>query len=249
MIKMSLQERTEWIKDFRQRFSRDVELLYRVEPFWRTCNQCNSGYCCSHKTLFVLRSQGNPYDAEEWWLQLEYVRDYFTNAQKKQLIKNILSTRPACIFLFGTHCSVHPARAWACRIHPYTIIYRPATYHLFPANEIALPSCPSMATSFGIKQGSLVVQSPQPLERYAESNLVKIKLRKRKPIWVIDATLYMEEYQQHIPRQLKRSIGEMEELLILARQAGGKDEEILSSYVELKQGLVRLSNGQVAFRD
>lgn len=239
---MSLQEKTGWIKTFRNRFNKEIELLYSIEPFWHTCNQCSDGYCCSHKTFFVLQSQGNPFSAEEWWLQLEYVRDCFTQEQKKQLIHNILSHRQACIFLFGNRCSVHPARAWACRIHPYVISYHPAS-HLFPIGEIALPSCPALSTFFSIKQDALLVQRPHPLERTC--NLVKIKLRKRKPIWVIDATPYIAEYQQHIPSCYKKSNSDLEELLVLARQAGGKDGDILASYIELTQGLSHLPNGHI----
>ncbi|MCL2706805.1 MAG: YkgJ family cysteine cluster protein [Dehalococcoidia bacterium] len=244
---MSLREKTEWIKDFRQRFDKEIELLYAIEPFWNICNLCSDGYCCSHKTYLAMQSHGNPFSTEEWFLQLEYVRDSFTPEQQKQLLRNILSPRPACIFLFGNRCSVHPARAWACRVHPYVISYYPASNHLFPVGEIALPSCPAMTTSFDIKQGALVVQQPKPLERYTEGNLIKIKLRKRKPIWVIDATPYIAEYQQRVPRQLKRPLSDCEELLEIARQAGGKDEELLVRYIELSQGLIRLPNGRVMF--
>lgn len=243
---MSLQEKTEWIKDFHQRFSKEVELLYRIEPFWHICNQCSDGYCCSQKTFFVSQIQINPFNVEEWWLQLEYVRDYFSSEQKKQLIRNVLSHRTACIFLFGNRCSVHPVRALACRVHPYVISYHPAS-HIFPVGKIAIPSCPNLASFFGIKQNAFVVQHPQPLERHTEGNLVKIKLRKRKPIWVIDATPYIEEYKQHIPHQLKRPISDLEELLELAHQAGGKDREILTDYIELTQGLIRLPNGRIEF--
>jgi hypothetical protein len=243
---MPLSQKAEWLKDLRKRFAGEVKLLYSVEPFWRACEKCADGYCCAHKIFPVLQSHGNPFNAEEWWLQLEYVRDHFTPEDKKQLVQNILSKRPDCIFLFGNRCGVHPARAWACRVHPYVISYYPSPA-LFPIGEIALPSCPTMAPSFDLKQDELLVQSPAPLAHHTDGNLVQVKLRKRKPMWVVDATPYVKEYQEHIPMQLERPISDWEELLALARQAGGKDAEILASYIEMTQGLTRMPDGHVGF--
>jgi hypothetical protein len=45
----------------------------------------------------------------------------------------------------------------------------------------------------------------------------------------------------------ERPITDWEELLELARQAGGKDGEILAGYIELTQGLVRLPDGRIGF--
>lgn len=243
---MSLAQKAEWLRDFRQRFAGEVKQLYSVEPFWRACEKCADGYCCSHKIFPVLQSQGNPFNAEELWLQWEYVRDHFTAEDRKQLIQNILSKRPDCIFLFGNRCGVHPARVWACRVHPYAISYHPSPA-LFPVGEIALPSCPTLASSFDIKQDELLVQRPQPLEHSPEGNLVKIKLRKRKPIWVIDATSYVKEFQKRVPLRPERPITDWEELLALVRQAAGKDGEIAVSYIEMTQGLTRLPDGHVGF--
>ena len=243
---MSLQDKAEWLKDFRKRFNDEVKLLYAVEPFWRACEKCADGYCCAHKIFPVLQSKGNPFSAEEWWLQMEYVRDRFSPQDKKQLVQNIVSKRPDCIFLFGNRCGAHPARTWACRVHPYVISYHP-TSDIFPVGEIALPSCPTLASSFEVKQDELVVQRPPPLAHHAEGSLVKIKLRKRKPIWVVDASPYVKEYQKHVPLQKERPITDWEELIELAREAGGKDGDILASYIELTQGLTRLPDGRVGF--
>jgi len=246
MENTTLAQKSEWLRDFRKRFADEVKLLYRVEPFWRACEQCADGYCCAHKIFPVLQSKGNPFSAEEWFLQMEYVRDRFTPEDKKTLVQNILSKRSACIFLFGNRCSVHPARTWACRVHPYVISYHAAP-DLFPVGEIALPSCPALAPFFDLKQDELLVQRPPPLAHHPEGNLVKVKLRKRKPIWVVDATSYIKEYQKHVPLQLERPITDWEEVLELAPVAGGKDGEILASYIELTQGLTRLPDGHVGF--
>jgi len=243
---MTLAEKSEWLKDFRKRFNDEVKLLYSEEPFWRACEKCTDGYCCSHKIFPVKQSTGNPFSAEEWWLQMEYVRDHFSAEDKKQLVQNILSKRAACIFLFGNRCGVHPARTWACRIHPYVVSYHPAP-DLFPVGELALPSCPTLASSFGIKQDELTVQNPAPMARNATGGLVKVKLRKRKPMWVVDATSYVKELQKHVPLQRERPITDWEELLAFAREAGGKDGEILASYIELTQGLTCLPDGRVGF--
>jgi Fe-S-cluster containining protein len=244
---MTLAEKSEWLKDFRKRFNDEVKLLYSAEPFWRACEKCADGYCCSHKIFPVQQSAGNPFSAEEWWLQMEYVLDHFSAEDKQQLVQNIISKRTACIFLFGNRCGVHSARTWACRVHPYVISYHPAS-NLFPVGELALPSCPALAASFGIKQDELVVQRPAPSAHHPAGSLVQVKLRKRKPLWVVDATPYVKELQKHVPLQKERPISDWEELLKLARQAGGKDGEILASYIELTQGLTRMPDGRVGFQ-
>jgi Fe-S-cluster containining protein len=243
---MALGQKAEWLKDFRKRFNDEVKLLYTVEPFWRACEKCADGYCCAHKIFPVLQSKGNPFSAEEWWLQMEYVRDHFSPEDKKQLIQNIISKRKDCIFLFSNRCTVHTARTWACRVHPYVISYYPAP-DLFPVGEIALPSCPMLAQSFDIKQDELLVQKPPPQEHHHQGSLVKVKLRKRKPMWVIDATPYIEEYKKHVPLQMERPITDWEEVLALAREALGKDGDIMASYIELTQGLTRTPDGHVGY--
>jgi hypothetical protein len=244
---MPMQENINWVKDFERRFAGEVRLLYKEEPFWLACEKCSSGYCCAHKIFPVVQSKGNPFSAEEWWLQLEYVRDHFSAADKKQLIQNISSKRPDCIFLFGNRCAVHPARTWACRVHPYVISYHPAP-GLFPVGEIALPSCPTLAGAFDIKTDESLVQKPEPMERHERGSLVKVKLRKRKPLWVVDATPYVKEYQSHVPKRAERPISDWEEVLAMARAAGGKEGEILAAYIEMIQGLSRTVDGHVGYR-
>jgi len=50
-----------------------------------------------------------------------------------------------------------------------------------------------------------------------------------------------------VPLQRERPITDWEELLAFAREAGGKDGEILASYIELTQGLTCLPDGRVGF--
>jgi Fe-S-cluster containining protein len=246
MADMSLAHKAEWLKDFRRRFAAEVKTLNDVEPFWRACEKCADGYCCGHKIFPVLQTEGNPFNAEEWFLQLEYVRDHFSAEDKQRLVQNISSRRPDCIFLFGNRCAVHPARTWACRVHPYVVSYHPAPTQ-FPVGEIALPSCPTLASSFGLKQDELIVQRPLPLSRHPQASLVKVKLRKRKPLWVVDATPYVKEYQQHLPLKLERPMQDWEELIELARQAGGREGDVLASYLEMVQGLTRTPDGHLGF--
>jgi Fe-S-cluster containining protein len=233
----------DWLRDFRIRFDREVKTLYAAEQFWRACEKCASGYCCGHKIFPVSQSKGNPFSAEEWWLNLEYVRDHFTPAEKKQLLQNIASKRPDCIFLFGNRCAVHPARSWACRVHPYAISYHPAPA-LFPVGELALPSCPALAPSFDLKTDEFLTQKPAPIARHAQGSLVKVKLRKHKPLWIIDASPYVKEYQSHVPVRAERPIGDWEQVMEMARQAAGDD---LARYVEFTQGMTRTKDGCIGF--
>ncbi len=233
-----------WLKDFRRRFDAEVKHLYETETFWLACQRCASGYCCAHQIFPVAKTKGNPFSAEEWWLQLEYVRDHFSPAEKKQLIQNIASRRPDCIFLFGNRCAVHPARTWACRVHPYVVNYHPAP-SLFPVGELALPSCPPLASSFDIKIDEHLTQKPAPGER--RENLVKVKLRKHKPLWLIDASAYVKEYQAHVAVRRERPIAEWREVIDLAREAGGEDGDVLAAYVALTQGLTIMPDGRVGY--
>ncbi len=240
------QQNIAWLRDFRRRFDREVRLLYEAEPFWRACEKCTSGYCCGHKIFPVIQSKGNPFSAEEWWLQLEYVRDHFSPAEKKQLVQNIVSKRPDCIFLFGNRCAVHPARTWACRVHPYVISYHAAP-SLFPVGELALPSCPALAGAFDIKLDEQVTQRPAPIEHAARGSLVKVKLRKRKPLLLVDASDYVKEYQTHVPVRLERPISDWEQVIAMARQAGGEDGDLLASYIALAQGFTILPDGRIGY--
>ena len=178
-----------WLADFRERFDEDVRRLMEKEPLWQKCRNCPDGYCCGHGIYPVTMSRVNPFRLEEWWMMLDYVKANFSENDKKQLIRNVLSKRPDCIFRFGNRCSVHPARAWACRVHPYTISYHPNPEY-FPSGQIALPSCPALAPAFGIKRDEEVIQSPSVLARDEESRLVQVKLKK-ETVWLVDATDYV----------------------------------------------------------
>lgn len=215
---MGIENTAKWLKEFNSRFDREVAGLYKVEPFWRACNLCGNGYCCGQAALAVSHRPNNPFLLEEWWLLLEYVRDNFTEQDKKRLESKIVSRRSGCIFLFGHRCSVHPARCWICRSHPYTISFYPAP-EIFPVGEIELPSCPTFANSFGVAVGDNRTQRPQVIERFAATNLVKVKLRKHKALWLIDASLYVEEFAAHI-QPGPRPNSDWDEMLALVKTGG-----------------------------
>ncbi|MDD5604904.1 MAG: hypothetical protein PHX29_03205 [Dehalococcoidales bacterium] len=242
---MSFQDSLAWLTEFRERFDEDVRRLTAKEPLWQKCRNCPDGHCCGHDIYPVTVSRINPFRLEEWWLMLEYVKNYFSEKDKKQLVRNILSKRPDCIFRFGNRCSVHPARAWACRVHPYTISFH-ANPDFFPIGQLALPSCPALASSFGIKKEEVVIQTPNVLAREPESRLVQVKLKKRRPVWLLDATDYVVEFERHAPGA-ERPGEYWEALLALAGEAGSKGGVALQLYLENTQGVIRLPNGNVRF--
>lgn len=232
---MGIAETANWLRSFYRRFDEDIKLLYRVEPFWQICQKCPDGHCCGQNSYISLKRNGNPFFIEDWWLMLEYVRDKFNAEDRKQLALNIISKRTACIFLFNNRCSVHPSRPWGSRIHPYTISIC-ANTALFPAREIALPSCPSLASAFGLKVNEVFVQKPQVITRAKDGHLVLVKLKKHKPLWLIDADDYLQQYERHIPR-VGMVTTEWQELLELAEKAGGNYGGLLRLYVEQVLGL------------
>ncbi len=233
----------DWIKQLRQRFDKDVKGLMEREPLWQKCRNCVDGYCCGHEIYPVKKSRLNPFRLEEWWLMLEYVKNNFCDEDRKRLARNIFSKRPDCIFLFGNRCSVHPARAWACRVHPYTISFNPGSAY-FPVGEISLPSCPSLASAFGIKTGEVLVQKPRVVTQDPINRLVQLKLRKRKPVWLMDASDYVREIEERA-KESERTLADWEALLELAGKAGGKGGPLLQMYLEKMQGLKRRSDGSL----
>lgn len=166
---------------------------------------------------------------------LEFVRDRFSDKDKKQLALNIISDRKACIFLFKNRCSIHTIRPWGSRIHPYSINYYDNTVS-FPVGEIALPSCPSMASAFGLKTNETLVQRPQIIERVDDGALVRVKLKKRKPVWLIDVSKYVMEYEYRAANRTSSSSAR-DELLELAKSAGGDYGGLLKIYLEMVLGM------------
>jgi Fe-S-cluster containining protein len=178
-------------------------------------------------------SEGNPFLLEDWALMLEYVRDRYSSAQKDKLIQNILSHSENCIFLADGRCGVHPARPWSCRTHPYTVSFHPDPA-LFPVAKLGLPSCPAFAAFFGLQglaKGHLLVQSISVIERGPGNHLVKVKLKKHKPVWLIDASSYIKALEDNMP-PADRPHKEWQDLFSLAEQAGGRQGLVLAGYVE-----------------
>jgi Fe-S-cluster containining protein len=222
-----------WLAAFYERFEAETKLLYQTEPAWRVCQKCPDGYCCSKPIYSVGASAGNPFLLEDWALMLGYVRDNYSPVQKDKLTRNVLSHSENCIFLADGRCGLHPARPWSCRTHPYTASFYPNP-SLFPVGKLALPSCPALAASFGLKglkKDHLLVQSISMMERFPNSRLVKAKLKKHKPVWLIDASSFVQQLEENMP-PADRPQAEWRALFSLAEQAGGGHGEVLASYVE-----------------
>jgi Fe-S-cluster containining protein len=228
---MSIKETTNWLQSFYKNFDVDVEHLSQLEPFWHVCRKCADGYCCGTNSYISLKSKSNPFLIEDWWLMLEYVRDNFSMQEKKQLARNIISNRKACIFLFNNRCRVHPNRPWGSRIHPYTINFAENAIR-FPVGEIALSSCPSMASAFGLKMGETLVQRPQVIKRAEGDSLVLVKLRKHKPLWLIDVSKYILQFEQYAAIK-QTSTTDLQQLFELAQKAGGDYGDLLKLYLEM----------------
>ena len=230
---MVLDDNIYWLLDFYQRFDEDVKKLHQQENVWAACRKCPDGWCCGRNSYVSLKRQGNPFIIEDWHLMLEHVRTRFTAAEKKQLAKNVISQRSSCIFLFQNRCRVYTSRPWGSRLHPYTINFAENGL-AFPAGQISLPTCPTLATTFGLKTDAELVQAPQVIERVGA--LVLVKLRKHKPVWLLDASSYVLEYAERGARR-KISGGDLEQLLALARLAGGEYGDLLRLYLEMVLGL------------
>ena len=228
-------ENIKWLRNLYARFDADVKRLHDIESTWLACRKCPDGFCCSRGT-YVFPQNSNPFLIEDWWLMLEYVRDNFGASDKERLARHIISKRTACIFLFNNRCSVYSVRPWGSRIHPYTINVS-ANNEFFPAGKIELPSCPSLASAFGLKRDEKVIQTPAVIERPADGSLVKVKLKKHRPVWVIDTSDYVKEYQEFARNKEIIPADEVERFLMLAEQAGGDYGVLLRVYLEQVLGM------------
>lgn len=188
---MLLSEVGKWLLDLFQRFDCDIELLLNEEPFWKVCHQCPDGNCCTKPIV--------PTMGEEWSLIRNFVKERFSVDEKKKLLRNIKAKQLQCIFLVNNRCSIYPVRPWACRIFPYTISFysSPITKQV---GGLALPSCPTLASAFSLKVGELFFHRPPVLYRHSSGRLVKCKLKKHRPLWLIDISEYWHEYEQNMPK-------------------------------------------------
>lgn len=180
-----------WLIDFFKRFDSEVQFLYKEEPLWKACYKCLSGHCCSKPVLPIMGA--------EWDLIRDFVKEQFSPKDKKRLLRKIESLSLECIYLVENRCSVYPVRPWICRLFPYTISFysSPLTAQV---GGIALPSCPTFAPVFGLKINELFFQYPKILTRHSSNRLVKCKLKKHRPLWLIDGTEYWREYEREMPK-------------------------------------------------
>ncbi len=234
---MSQGEWYQWYQGFCARFENEIKLLLKVEPFWGACHQCPDGYCCGRHILPLMIDNVNPFKSEEWRLILNYVRQNFSTKQRQILLQNIniAEKRRECIFLFDNRCSVHPARPWNCRLYPYTISFHSSSI-FFLVGGLALPSCPTLAPAFGLKRGESFIQNPDVLSRHSSGKLVKCKLKKRKPLWLIDASKYFREYEANVFQCQETKTYDWAGLLELANEVWGKDGQIVFRYLRSSWG-------------
>jgi Fe-S-cluster containining protein len=234
---MSLGEWCHWYQGFCARFEKEIKLLLKVESFWKVCHECPDGYCCGRYTLPLMIDNVNPFKTEEWWLILNYVKQNFSAQQRQTLLRNIniADKRKECIFLFGCRCSVHPARPWACRLYPYTISFRSSPV-FFLVGGLALPSCPALAPAFGLKPGNSLIQNPDVLLRHSSGKLVKCKLKKRKPLWLIDASDYFQEYEASVSQCQETKTYDWAGLFELANEVWGKEGQLVFNYLRSSWG-------------
>jgi len=181
----------QWLINFFKRFDSEIQFLYKEEPFWKSCYKCVDSHCCKKPTLPIM--------AAEWDLIRDFVQEQFLPKNKERLLQKIESPSLECIYLVGNHCSVYPVRPWICRLFPYTISFysSPITTQV---GGIALPSCPTFVQIFGLKVDELFFQYPKVLTRHRGNNLVQCKLKKHRPLWLIDGTEYWREYEREMPK-------------------------------------------------
>lgn len=135
------------------------------------------------------------------------------------------------MFLFGNRCKIYPNRSWISRIHPYTISFYPG--ETIPPGEVAVPSCPKYAAAFDIKVNQLRAVQPRIIARDENRHLVQLQLPKRKPIWFIDATAYVFEYESYLAnRETDPNANPREDLLDLAREAGKEHGDLFVMYIK-----------------
>lgn len=220
-----------WLKSVFARLDEDIRQLHRVESFWHPCLKCGDGHCCWHESYLASGAAGNPFAPIEWWIALEHVSDNFSAVERKQLARNMLSKRTACVFLFGSRCQVYPARSWISRMHPYSISFFPGK--MLSEGEVAVPSCPKYAASFDIKINQLRVLRPNIASRSGDRRLVQVQMPKHKLVWYIDATDYMCEFETYLSHRSAESSGKSrEDLLHLAADAGKEQGAIFKKYIE-----------------
>jgi Fe-S-cluster containining protein len=190
-----------WLRDFYQRFEGEIQLLYREEPFWKSCSKCSSNQCC--------RTTSHPIMTAEWDLVREFVREQLSPANREKISKRIERPGPDCIFLIGNRCSVYPVRPFVCRQYPYTVSFY-SSHISANVGGITLPSCPTFASSFGLKVGAVFFQSVRVLDRHGSSHLVRCKLKRHRPLWLIDGTEYCREYERETPKNETGTLEGME---------------------------------------
>jgi Fe-S-cluster containining protein len=189
--KLLAMKTSDWLTQFYERFDEEVRLLLNKEPFWRICSSCPDGDCCRRIRVPVM--------SPEWENIVAYVKKNFSERNKNRYFKNVISQKAKCPFLFGNRCSVYSVRPWSCRIYPYVVSFYSTPLVIQSGNFIA-PSCPTLAKPFGVIEGTISLCRAIPLEKDETGRLFKCQLERPRPLWMIDASDYFQEYDNNMPR-------------------------------------------------
>jgi Fe-S-cluster containining protein len=181
----------DWLIQFYRRFDKEVRLLLSKEPFWKICHQCPDGDCCKKSLIPVM--------TPEWDNIVEYVKKNFPKRNKERYLENVMSQNIQCPFLFDSRCSVYSVRPWSCRIYPYIVSFY-STPLVIQSGNFIMPSCPTLAQSFGVNQGEISFCKAVSLERDKTGQLFKCQLQQPRPLWLIDASDYFQEYDKNMPK-------------------------------------------------
>lgn len=186
-----MSEINDWLIQLYKRFDKEVQLLLSKEPFWNICHSCPDGYCCRKSKIPVM--------SLEWDNITAYVKENFSKRNKDRYLENVMSQKIQCPFLFDNRCSVYPVRPWSCRIYPYIVSFY-STPLVIQSGSFIQPSCPTLAKSFGVTQGEISLIRAVVLEKDETGRLLKCQLQKPRPLWLIDASDYFQEYVESMPK-------------------------------------------------
>jgi Fe-S-cluster containining protein len=169
-------------------FEKEVQVLHLRETLWHPCTACPDCYCCRHETVPVM--------THEWERIVSFVKKEMPARQKRRLESQVDKGKPKCPFLMNERCSVYPARAWTCRIYPYTI----SNYRIAHASQFIAPYCRAYQTIFNAREGKLEAFPYEVLEKEEQCHLVKIRINSQQEFWVIDITEYAQEFHRLLPQ-------------------------------------------------
>jgi len=129
---MTLADSTTWLREFYRRFDVETKLLYDREPFWRVCQKCPDGYCCSRSSYVAANKTGNPFLVEDWWLMLEFVQEHFSVADKNGWRATFLRIARTVSFFSATVAASTPTPSRFTPTQTYSFLARWHSSHVLP---------------------------------------------------------------------------------------------------------------------